>query len=107
MATEVASGFVYTVIQTCRCASVEVPICVNMLPVPGCVAGCGKLAGSSATIKTNSMWTPQMRNSAARLCSPTWKGFAGFSDIIIRYPKISCLKLFQSGARFGKAVGLF
>lgn len=78
-----------------------------MLSMPGCVAGCGKPVGSSATIKTNSMWTHPMRNSVARLCSPTWKGFAGFSDIIIRYPRVSCLNLFRSVARVGKAVGFF
>lgn len=63
------------------------PTLGGMSPVPGCVAGCGRRAGSSATTKTNSTWTPPTRNSAARLCSPTWKGFAGSSDIIIRYPE--------------------
>lgn len=95
------------VILTCRCASLEVSIHANMSPVPGCVAGCGKPGGSSATTKTNSMWTRQTRNSGARLCSPTWKGSAGFSDIIIRYPRASCLNLFQPVAILEKLWGLF
>lgn len=92
------------VIQACRCASVKVPTLGDVSPVPGCVAGCGRRAGSSATTKTNSTWTPPTRNSAARLCSPTWKGFAGSSDIIIRYPKVSWLALFRSVAHFGVLV---
>lgn len=58
-----------------------------------CYAGYGKLVGNSATIKTNLMLMRLMRNSVVKLYSPMWKGFAGFSDIIIRYLKISSLKL--------------
>lgn len=73
----------------CIYEHVSTSICV-------CYAGYGKLVGNSATIKTNLMLMHLMRNSVVKLYSPMWKGFAGFSDIIIRYLKIYSMKLWCS-----------